>query len=389
MSKFITPLDMKLSQLSQQHDFLPYYDDDFDENELNVCRDGYVRLKSYFKTWGLQIRVDLISEFSQTLAVLSSALDKTNLSECIFLAIDPEPSVKSIKKILKWLDYHKTMENRNASDEERLDFDKTFFCLTRQGHAAFIQTKPEIKDIQHKFDVKRIRDAKKQMKDIFDYRIELHNPSARPVKFLSPYQELVEIGVCAEFLELHKTAWHIRYSTNINVENDYPNPLYLDGTPIKDKDPEFNDWLHAQTWNLNDPISQHFSHQYIRENMNLDKFPDSLVEICSNHIGDIIACCESISELQQQFPDVYSSHASWKAYELMQDVWIHGDDHVKNEFSKLCLEEPVENWGPNIGIPDGIWTLEKTPKHREFMSIIAGTHNKQQPVKIQPIKIKL
>jgi hypothetical protein len=130
-------------------------------------RPGYVavavdRPEQYQNARILQIREDIINQ-SQTLNFLASARPVGNLGELVHL-VSKSCTQENVITICQWLDQHLIFQEKQAPDNKRVEFDKSFL---------------------------------------------------RSVN----YQELSGLIECANFLELHPTDWHVDYAKKQAADN--------------------------------------------------------------------------------------------------------------------------------------------------------------------------
>lgn len=355
----------------------PYFPDTYEEEAQNVCKSGYVRVMCTEKSACLQIREDIIQQ-SQVMAFLASARDPSNPSECIHLA-NSLATAANVKIICNWLNQHfiyeadpaveytekknyltdtffKIKKYTTAQDKERLEFDNYYFLLNDKGVTDYKKARSEREKLE-------ILDPRKDwlrwcqpynMNDVDKTQIFLQthtttladSEKSNPKEGLrrhNTYQKIQELMIVANFLELHPTEWHVTYAAKevVRLNKQAPNKHSNDFDPV-------------------------------------DKFAENPVEICCNHLGDMINSCSSPVELQLRFPELIGPTvltAYEKAVIIKDDLWIHGDDSVK-EFIDILREE-------DNTIPE--WTLENTLAEREFMTSVDGFKDKPQPIKVPPI----
>ena len=113
----------------------------------------------------LQIRDDIVSQ-SQLLSFLGSARSSEDQGELVFLQ-NKSATIQNVITICRWIDRHIYFQAVQTSDEQRLEFDKSFF--------------------------KRYN-----------------------------YKEVQDLMMCGIFLELHPTDWHTYYDQKI-VNGEIPN----------------------------------------------------------------------------------------------------------------------------------------------------------------------
>lgn len=332
----------------------PYYIDKYKEEEQNVCLLGYVRVMCFERSGCLQIREDIVQQ-SQVMAFLASARDPSNSSECIHMA-NPLASVNNMMIVCDWLSQHLKFAQRGAEDVERLDFDLQFFLLNAQGKADYAsaandQAKADILDSRKDWLRWRQDDP-----DNEDSKRAIYGGEKTPAfKRSGPieerrhrtYQEIQQIMFVANFLELHPTEWHTSYAAKeVERLNKLPSGPF-------------------QEFGL-DPD---------------DKFAETVMELCCHHLGDMIVGCESPVDMQHRFPDLVGAKALTtkdRADIVKADLWIHGDDFVKEVIDELRQNDR--------SIPE--WTMESTLEERAFMKDIPGYDDQAQPIKVPAIKIK-
>ena len=331
----------------------PFYPDTDHEEAQNVCRPGYVRVMCCERSACLQIREDIVQQ-SQVMAFLASARDPSNPSECIHMA-NPLANVDNMTIVCEWLSKHLEFAQRGAEDAERLTFDRQFFLLNARGKADYAaaandQAKAEILDSRKDWIRWRQDDPENE-----DGKRAAHHGAKTPAwqrpgpveeRRHRTYQEIQQIMFVANFLELHPTEWHTSYAAK---EVERLNKLPPGPFQEFDLDPA-------------------------------DKFAETVMELCCHHLGDMILGCESPVDMQHRFPDLIGAKAlsaKDRADIVKADLWIHGDDFVKEVIDELRKEDPT--------IPE--WTLESTLEERAFMKDIPGFQDQEQPIKVPPIKI--
>jgi len=194
---------------------LPLYVDTHAEDARDVCRRGYVRVVCWQKEACIQIREDLVEQ-SQVMTFLASSRDEDNPSECIHLA-HAMATLHNMRLVMEWLQRHIDFQSQNASDEDRLEFDRMFFLLNDKGKADYAAArtaaeKDDIMDSRKDWLRWRLDDP-----DHVDGAFEGYGgPNPVPFRRSSPvlerrhrhYSEIQQIMFLANFLELPLTEWH-------------------------------------------------------------------------------------------------------------------------------------------------------------------------------------
>lgn len=337
----------------------PYYDDLEGEDAQN-CREGYVRVMCNGRI--LQIREDVLNQ-SQLMNFLATARPADNLSECIHIVNDLA-SVKTMEVICDWIAKHIDFESRAASNEERGSFDQTFFLLNAAGHAAYAAAatdaeKAEILDSRKDWLRWRVDDPANEDPKRGKFQGEKPVPAwersnAAQDRRHRTYEEIQNIMFVANFLELHPSDWHKAFALSEleRIASQPPGPF--------------------QEYGL-DPA---------------DKFAETAMEICCQHIGDMILSCESPVDMQHRFPTLVGAKAltAKDRYDIVTaDLWIHGDDFVSEVVGELQEQQMKEfqsareaGMSPDkieekYGKPIPDWTIESTQEERAFMREVPST----------------
>jgi hypothetical protein len=112
----------------------------------------------------LQIREDIVAA-SQTMSFLASARPYTDLGEVVVL-IDPSVTLQNMKTICEWIAMHLDFESLGNPDQQRLDFDNTFFKRRN-------------------------------------------------------YEEIMQLMHLSVYLNLHPLDWHVNYARNESMKPDH------------------------------------------------------------------------------------------------------------------------------------------------------------------------
>jgi hypothetical protein len=323
----------------------------------------------------LQIRENIVQQ-SQLMSYLATGREAENPSECIHMA-NELATADNLKIICDWLAKHIEFAGRDAPDEERRSFDRRFFLLNAAGHAAYDaasndQEKADILDARK--DWLRWRQDDPENED--PKRTKFGAQRTPPFQRQSPveqrrhrtYEEIQQIMFVANFLELIPTQWHQDFAQKENerIAQQPPGPF--------------------QEYGL-DPV---------------DKFADSVMEICCHHLGDMILGCLSPVEMQHRFPTLIGAKVltAKDRYDILTaDLWIHGDAFVQEVVPELqalqrqeIAQAQAQGMSPEeiekkFGQPIADWTLESTLEQRAFMKDIPGFQDKEQPIEVPAIKI--
>lgn len=374
----------------------PYIPDIYDEHAQDVCEQGYVRVMCYDGIC-LQIHNNIIEQ-SQLMTVLTLARTPTNPSECIHLTI-PQANSENIIIICNWLNKHIIFDNdptilytetldstsdtiikvkhyTQAQNKDRLEFDSIYFLLNTTGNNDYESASSDIERLEILDPLKdwlrwrqpnNINDVDKTqifLKTHPNQDLTFADKASKTSKDLRrhrTYVEIKDIMIAASFLELHPTNWHTAYAQKeFNHDEQEQDQDQDQETSSQD----FDDQEHYEHNEDFDPVN---------------KFTKNPVEICCYHLSDMINSCSSPIELQLRFPELIGPNVltvNEKAEIIKEDLWIHGDNLVKEMIDKLCKEDD--------NIP--AWTLETTLTEREFMSNVIGFRNKYQPIKVPPIE---
>ena len=333
-------------------DYLPYYDDYYDKEAIDVCIQNYVRVVCKNEIDCLQIHNDIISK-SRTMTSLAGARPADNLSECIYIISD-YGTLENMKIICVWFYKHFEYEFNNSSDDDRENFDKYYFLLNKQFVKLLFNNVSEInyESDDHQFTTDDI--------DNYIYRITTNdkenyvnldtdetNIFTKPCQnskfknnkksIYNTPQEIINIMKLAIFLELIDTDWHTRKSDD-ELSNDDDDELSNDDDKIFCKNP---------------------------------------VEICCQTISKIINNCSSVIEMQYYFSEIIGGDvltAKEKAEIIKDDFWIHGDEHVTKLIDILRKEDKE--------IP--IWTIDNS----QFLSDVQNISDNKKLI-IPPIEENL